>query len=119
MLIDVRLNNTSQLSCFTKRDDLKFFLKEICGAEYLHKPILSPTKDILDGYKKKKISWEEYEKRFFELLEERKIEKIIDKKLFENPTVLLCSEPTAENCHRRLVAEYLSIKWGNLKVIHL
>ena len=118
-LIDIRLNNTSQLACFAKRDDLQFFLKEICSAEYIHKPILSPTKDILDEFKKKEISWEEYEKRFLELLEERKIEEIIDRKLFENPTVLLCSESSAENCHRRLVAEYLKNLWSDIKIIHL
>jgi uncharacterized protein (DUF488 family) len=28
---------------------------------------------------------------------------------------LLCSEPMPENCHRRLVAEYLQRKWAILK----
>jgi len=118
-LLDVRLNNISQLAGFTKRDDLKYFLREICGAEYLHEPLLAPTQEILDGYKKKKGAWEEYERKFLALMSERKIEQRIDRSIFSVPTVLLCSEPTPEHCHRRLVLEYLSNKWGTISVRHL
>ena len=118
-LVDIRLNNTSQLAGFTKRDDLKFFLKELCNSEYIHEPLLAPTPEILNSYKKKKISWQEYEQRFLELMSERKIEQKIDRSLFNGPTVLLCSEPKADRCHRRLVLEYLQNNWGNLKIIHL
>jgi len=118
-LLDVRLNNVSQLAGFTKRDDLPFFLNEICGAEYVHQPLLAPTQDILDAYKKKKGSWQEYEKRFLQLMENRKIEARIDRGLFVVPTALLCSEATADHCHRRLVLDYLKSKWGDLKVVHL
>ncbi len=118
-LIDIRLSNTSQLAGFTKKDDLKFFLKELCDAEYIHEPLLAPTLEILNSYKKKKISWQEYEQRFLELMAERKIEEKIDRSLFNGPTVLLCSEPKADRCHRRLVLEYLQNNWGNLRIIHL
>ena len=116
-LIDVRLNNTSQLAGFTKRDDLAYFLQQICGSEYLHRPDLSPTKEILDAFKKKKMPWEEYQARFLELLVEREVEKKLDRRLFEVPTVLLCGEPTAEHCHRRLVAEYLARQWGETAIM--
>jgi uncharacterized protein (DUF488 family) len=119
LLIDVRLNNSSQLAGFTKQDDLVFFLKEICGAEYTHEPTLAPTKEILDDYKKKKITWEDYERRFSILMNERRIEKILNKNLFDTPTVFLCSEPKPDKCHRRLVAEYLREKWGDIRIIHL
>ena len=118
-VIDVRLNNTSQLAGFTKRNDLEYFLEQICQAAYDHQPELSPTKEILDGYKKKEIPWEEYEVRFVALLAERQAEKTVDKRLFEVPTVLLCSEPTPEHCHRRLVAEYLAGKWADVTIVHL
>jgi len=118
-LLDVRLNNLSQLAGFTKRDDLRYFVHEICGAEYLHEPLLAPTQDILDEYKKNKGSWTDYEKSFRALMRERKIDEAIDRSLFSIPTVLLCSEPTAERCHRRLVLECLRDKWGNLKITHL
>jgi uncharacterized protein (DUF488 family) len=118
-LIDVRLNNTSQLAAFAKRDDLAYFLAEICGAEYLHCPELSPTKEILDAYKGRSISWNEYETRFIDLLTGRKVEETLDKALFAVPSVLLCSEPTAEHCHRRIVAEYLAAKWGDVHIVHL
>ena len=115
----MRLNNTSQLAAFTKRDDLQYFLAEICRAEYQHRPLLSPSKEILDAYKKKEIPWEQYEPRFLQQLAEREVETAIDRRLFDVPTVLLCSEPTAEHCHRRLVAEYLDRCWGNVEIIHL
>ena len=118
-LIDIRLNNTSQLAGFTKRDDLKFFLKELCGAEYVYEPLLAPTSQILNSYKKKEISWQDYEKQFGQLMTERKIEEKIDLNLFNGPTVLLCSEAKPEHCHRRLVLEYLQNKWGPFKIINL
>jgi uncharacterized protein (DUF488 family) len=118
-LLDVRLNNSSQLSGFTKRDDLPFFLKEICGAEYVHEPLLAPTQDILDAYKKQKGSWENYERKFLQLMADRRVENSVDRNLFAVPTALLCSETTAEHCHRRLVLEYLKNKWGDLKIVHL
>jgi hypothetical protein len=113
------LNNVSQLAGFTKRDDLQFFLREVCGAEYVHEPLLAPTQEMLDAYKKGKGSWQDYEKQFLDLMAQRKIEEKIDKALFAAPAVLLCSEPTAENCHRRLVVEYLQRKWGGLNCTHL
>jgi uncharacterized protein (DUF488 family) len=115
----VRLNNTSQLAGFTKRDDLEYFLGQICQAEYRHQPELSPSKKILDAYKNKEIPWEQYESRFLALLAQRQVEKTVDRRLFEVPAVLLCSEPTAEHCHRRLVAEYLAGQWGDARIVHL
>jgi uncharacterized protein (DUF488 family) len=118
-LLDIRLHNASQLAGFTKRDDLPFFLKELCGADYRHEPLLTPTPDLLEGYRKKRISWQEYEPRFLALLAERAVEKKLDRKLFQIPTVLLCSEATATRCHRRLILEYLQEKWGGLEIVHL
>ena len=119
-VMDVRLNNTSQLARFTKREDLPFFLSEICGAEYVHEPLLAPTQDILDAFKKEKGGWEEYERCFLDLLQERKVEEKIPSCLFQTPTALLCSELSPDNCHRRLAAEYLSQKWGGeIKIFHL
>lgn len=118
-LVDVRLNNVSQLAGFAKRDDLKFFLGEICGIEYVHEPRLAPTQEILDAYKKEKGAWEEYERQFLQLLADRQIETAVSPSLFDLPTVLLCSEPTAEHCHRRLVLEYLNSKWGDVRAVHL
>jgi len=118
-LLDVRLNNSSQLSGFAKRDDLPYFLSELCGIEYRHEPLLAPTQEMLDTYKKQKGSWQEYERRFLELMSERKIEDALDRQLFAVPTVLLCSEATAEQCHRRLVLEYLREKWGDFEIVHL
>jgi hypothetical protein len=113
------LNNLSQLAGFAKRDDLRFFLKAICDAEYVHEPLLAPTQTMLDTYKKGSGSWEEYERQFLSLMHCRKIEEHIPDSLFAVPAVLLCSEPTAEQCHRRLVAEYLREKWAGVSIQHL
>ncbi|HXH09491.1 MAG TPA: DUF488 domain-containing protein [Alphaproteobacteria bacterium] len=118
-LFDVRLNNSSQLAGFTKKEDLPFFLKELCGAEYIHEPLLAPTQDLLDAYRKQKGSWQEYKNGFLELMNQRRIEEYIDKELFNVPSILLCSEPTADYCHRRLVLEYLQDRWGGITIVHL
>jgi len=118
-VVDVRLSNTSQLAGFTKKDDLPFFLRELCGAEYLHQPILAPTHEIRDNWLKHRGRWEDYERDYMALLEERKIEGQLDRDLFTGPTALLCAEPTPEHCHRRLVLEYLQRHWGNIKVVHI
>jgi len=118
-LVDVRRNNVSQLAGFAKREDLKYFLREICGAEYVHELLLAPTQEMLDRYKKEKGGWEEYEKEFLELLKERRIEEAVSPELFEKPAALLCSEETPDHCHRRLVLEYLRHKWGNIEIHHL
>lgn len=117
-VLDVRLNNTSQLAGFAKRDDLTYFLRAIAGIGYEHLPDLAPTQDILDAYKKRKGDWDIYTERFLTLMRNRRIEATTDRALFDRGC-LLCSEDTADHCHRRLVAEYLAEKWGSVEVVHL
>jgi uncharacterized protein (DUF488 family) len=118
-LVDVRLNNVSQLAGFSKRDDLAYFLGQLIGAEYRHEPLLAPTQQMLDDLKKRRGSWVDYEKRFLALMRERRIEHELDPALFEERTVLLCSEATPDYCHRRLVVEYLDEHWGDVRAVHL
>lgn len=118
-LLDVRLNNVSQLAGFSKRDDLAYFLRAICDAEYIHDPLLAPTQELLDAYKKRKGAWGDYERQFLALMVERRIEEQVTPARFDVPTVLLCSEPTAEHCHRRLVLEYLQAKYPEIQIVHL
>ena len=119
-LVDVRLNNKSQLAGFAKRDDLAFFLKELRGVdlEYVHVPDLAPTQELLSDYRKRKISWNTYEFKFLKLMEERRIEETVSKDLLEDGC-LLCSEHEPDHCHRRLVVKYLQKRWGGVKVDHL
>jgi uncharacterized protein (DUF488 family) len=118
-VLDVRLNNTSHLAGFARKEHLPFFLKEICGAEYVHEPAFAPTEELLTGFQSKKIKWEEYEIRFMQILADRKAEEILQPDFFNLPTALLCSETKADKCHRRLVLEYLNSKWGSMSVVHL
>jgi uncharacterized protein (DUF488 family) len=117
-LVDVRLNNVSQLAGFTKRDDLRFFTSAICSIEYAHVPELAPTQDILDAYKKHKGDWNLYEQQFLELMQGRRVESNIPRDLLDG-ACLLCSEDTPEHCHRRLVAEYLRDRWEDVEIEHL
>lgn len=117
-LVDVRLNNVSQLAGFSKKDDLDFFCDAIVAIPYMHVPELAPTQEMLDEYKKKKGDWSEYESRFLALMSERRVEDKLDRDVIDG-SCLLCSEPTPEQCHRRLAAEYLSGKWGNIEIEHI
>jgi uncharacterized protein (DUF488 family) len=114
----VRLNNVSQLAGFTKKDDLRYFTKAICGIDYVHLPELAPTADILDAFKKQKTAdWALYERQFNALIRERRIEETSREML--DGGCLLCSEETPEHCHRRLVAEYLQQRWPDVEIVHL
>lgn len=117
-IIDVRLNNLSQLAGFTKKEDLKFFLKSVANIDYVHIPELAPTQVMLDQYKKEKGSWDSYAEKFLALMNDRKIEKIVSPSELDHGC-LLCSEATPHHCHRRLVAEYLKGKWGDVEISHL
>jgi uncharacterized protein (DUF488 family) len=115
---DVRLYNTSQLAGFAKKQDLEYFLQTIVGAEYIHMPIMAPTKQLLNDYKKGRLNWPQYENQFNSIIAERQIEKHI---MLQDMDMVcfLCSEAKADNCHRRLVAEYLAEHWKSISINHL
>jgi uncharacterized protein (DUF488 family) len=117
-VVDIRLNNVSQLAGFSKRGDLAYFLRAIGGIDYVHVPDLAPTQALLDEYKKRKGDWAVYETGFRQLMAERRIEATLSPDLLDR-SCLLCSEATPEHCHRRLVAEYLTARWGGVTTIHL
>lgn len=117
-LVDTRLNNTSQLSGYAKKNDLSYVMR-LVGISYQHDVMLAPTEDILSAYKKKQMSWYEYEKQYIGLLEKRKVENRIDDILAGEVTCFLCSEDKPHHCHRRLLAEYLNHYKKEIKVTHL
>ncbi len=118
-VIDVRLNNTSQLSGFAKGKDMGYFLRAIGDMDYVHEPLLAPTDDILTAFKKNRGPWPVYERQFLDLMDARKIDERLSPDLFHHGC-LLCSEDKPHHCHRRLVAEYLNDRWdGGIVVRHL
>jgi uncharacterized protein (DUF488 family) len=117
-VIDIRINNNSQLAGFTKGRDLKYFLKVICSIDYFYKPEYAPTKELLRNYRDKKINWEEYEKRYLRILEDRRILDKLDSEFFKD-SCLLCSEPEAERCHRKLLVNYLTNSIKDINMINL
>ena len=117
-VVDVRLNNVSQLAGFAKKDDLAYFLEKIGGIDYVHLPELAPTQAMLDDYKKHGGDWATYEARFLELMRQRRVEDTVPRDLLADGC-LLCSEDKPHHGHRRLVAEYLQEHWGNTEIRHL
>jgi uncharacterized protein (DUF488 family) len=117
-VVDVRLNNVSQLAGFTKKQDLSYFLQSIAGILYAHAPILAPTQSLLDSYKKHGGHWNEYEHEFIDLMKDRQIE-ITWLPEMRDGDCLLCSEEKPIHCHRRLVAEYLASHDNDITIQHL
>ena len=119
-IVDVRLNNTSQILGFSKSYDMKYFARVILNGEYFHDRKFAPSEKILVRYKKGVISWDDYEKEFAELMKYRDIDTYIaDKYTDEDNICLLCAEVSPENCHRRLVAEKIRDVLGDVEIIHL
>lgn len=117
-IIDVRLYNTSQLAGYTKKEDLQYFLQTIAGAGYVHMPIMAPTKQLLSGYKNGSINWPQYEAQFNQIIAQRQIEKLVNPQDL-HMACLLCAEAKPDNCHRRLLAEYLARHLSNISIHHL
>ena len=119
-VVDIRLNNSSQLAGFSKYPDIEFFLEKICNTGYKHDLHFAPKDSTLTKYKKKQISWDEYEKEFAQTMLERKIIEYIKANYSSEGSIcLLCSEPTPENCHRRLVAKYFKEIFHEVQILHL
>lgn len=116
-VIDIRINKTSQLAAFAKGSDLPYLLKATGGIGYLSHSELAPTKELLKSYRTKEIAWEEFEKRYKKQIEDTEAISGLNKTDFDG-ACLLCSEETADQCHRRLLAEELSQLWG-LQIVHL
>lgn len=118
-VVDIRLKPGGQLSGFAKQQDLAWFLDRLVGADYVHLPILAPSAEIRDDYRKDH-DWDRYVPRFEALMDERGIPAALDQAAFdEKISCLLCSEPGPERCHRRLVAERLAREWRGADVFHL
>lgn len=117
-VLDVRLNNVSQLAGFAKRGDLRFFLRAICGIDYQHLPLLAPSKELLDAYRKSGGDWATYRNGYLKLIQQREIENRVSKELIDGGC-LPCSEDAPDHCHRRLVAEHLADQWADLEITHL
>lgn len=117
-VLDIRLNNKSQLAGFSKSEDLEFFLRELGGIGYRHVTEMAPTQPLLDKARKAKGTWDGFEKQFLALMTQRRAEKSVDRKELAD-ACLLCSEHEPDHCHRRLVAEYLQQAYPDIEIVHL
>lgn len=120
ILIDIRLNNNTQLAGFTKGRDLPYFLEKICNCLYKHEVRFAPNKELLNDYRKGIASWDEYEVKYRKLYVQREMKNYFHENYKDYGKILLmCSEPTPEQCHRRLLAEYIEQDMDNVKIIHI
>lgn len=117
-IIDTRISNNSQLSGFAKGKDLEFFSRRLSNIDYEHELNFAPTKELLERYRNKKITWDEYTKEYLHLLDERNIKETVNLEALHE-CCLLCSEHSPQKCHRRLLAEYLQKINQNIEIIHL
>jgi uncharacterized protein (DUF488 family) len=119
LLGDVRLHKTSQLAGFAKKDDLAYFLGQVCGTEYVELPLLAPEDDALNAYRNRTLAWDEYERRYMALLDGRNVGQAFTRAEWEPGIILLCSEDQPDRCHRRLAAEYFQAAWADISIRHL
>ncbi len=111
LVLDVRLHNHSQLLGFTKGTDLEYFLDKISSCKYVHDEIFCQTEKVLNEYRKKIITWEDFEKSYSELIEKRDMISLFNQKYGSfNNVLILCSGKSPETCHGRLLAKKLANK---------
>ncbi|WP_094783350.1 DUF488 family protein [Paraburkholderia ribeironis] len=116
-VLDIRLNNTSQLAGFAKKQDLPYFLDKLCNAAYVEMPELAPEPDLLKRYQGKELAWDDFTAEYIELIAKRRVESKLDVDLFRS-ACLLCSEHLPHHCHRRLAVEYLNSQWNSRMTIN-
>ena len=117
-VIDIRLRNTSQLAGWSKYPDVAYLLTAGFGIHYEHRLEFAPTAELLDEYNTTR-NWPAYEPRFKRILADRQLGNEAQTLLMKERICLLCTEPTADRCHRRLVAEYLKSFRPELEIRHL
>ena len=120
ILVDVRLKNDSQLLGFTRKRDLPYLL-ELHNCKYEHCVNYAPTAEILTDWKKKRITWPEYEQRYHALMTEKNSVRDFMTRYYGvyESVCLLCSEVSPEHCHRRLLAEMLHEQKNDIEVLHI
>jgi len=117
-LVDIRINNSSQLAGFAKGADLQYFARAIGNMDYVYMEDFAPTKELLSDYQNKRMDWDEYQKIYHSLLKERNIAKKYDVKDFDG-SCFLCSENIPDHCHRRLLVEFFKAQNKNVEIVHL
>lgn len=83
--------------------------------------MLAPPDKLVGDYYKRRLSFEEYEKKYLAYLSKSdmgiEVEKLSGQAL-ERDITLLCVEESAEKCHRRILAEECQRYHQNLRVEH-
>lgn len=120
-LLDIRLRNSSQLAGFAKGNDLEYFTGRILGIGYRHDVRFAPDEGLFEVRKSKGLNMEQFALKFWETLEERDMKQVL---LDEYAGVmdgicLMCSEEDHRECHRSVVAGYISDVFGGTEVVNL
>jgi uncharacterized protein (DUF488 family) len=105
-ILDTRRHANSQLAGFAKADTLRFLSKRILRVPYFWLDALAPEERLLKEFKDASISWDEYELRYNRNLSSTDT-SLFDFKYWGERPVVLCSEYSAEFCHRKSAADFL------------
>lgn len=116
-VVDIRRSNTNQLAGFTKKDDLRYFLRVILDMPYTHELALAPSGDLMHAYRHDEVGFDEFSKQLREEYDAGEVSSL-DRSLFDD-AVLLCSEADPSTCHRLVAAEYLAEVWDDVEIVHL
>ena len=116
-VVDIRRSNTNQLAGFTKKDDLRYFLRVILDMPYTHELALAPSADLMHAYRHDEVGFDEFSKQLREEYDAGEVSSL-DRSLFDD-AVLLCSEADPSTCHRLVAAEYLAEVWDDVEIVHL
>jgi uncharacterized protein (DUF488 family) len=119
VVIDTRRRPDSPLSGYARKRDLPYIL-DAAGIAYEHHLELAPPDDLLQRYRSDK-DWDayvvDYDRRVLSTAEANDAMRTIA--LDTRVSALLCSEPTPEKCHRRLLADRMNELLGPLEIRHL
>jgi len=96
-----------------------FSLWEFEGKRYRHEPVLVPSAELWRDLKSNGCRWDEFVRRFLLLIEGRGIEHTFTDETFRTPTALLGGRKKPDQCHRRLVLDYLRGKGLKIEPVHL
>ncbi|MBR5625489.1 MAG: DUF488 family protein, partial [Alphaproteobacteria bacterium] len=85
---------------------------------YEYHPEFAPTFEMLTSFKDKQMAWSDAEPIYRETIADRRPLANVSPSDLDR-ICLLCTEKTADMCHRRLAAEYIASVIPDTEIIHL
>jgi uncharacterized protein (DUF488 family) len=121
VVVDIRRRPDSPLSGYARQRDLPFLLRSAAAIGYEHRLELAPPDELMDRYRVDR-DWDAYVRDFDRVLRDPDAVRVMGElgvRGSSETVALLCSEPSPEKCHRRLVSERMQELDPTLEVRHL